>query len=285
MTNQSIRTRRVVITDVVDVAVLACKNRRVRRHLCALAAAQFRAGSDDESNALTDSTTVEFCGAELVVKQWRLDENRSQPAFDVILKPEPMETVEAATAYQSTFWFSRWLEHAARHRYRILTEMAYVITLGGGWASVRNVQKSVYYAVSLYDLAQEIDDRETMRKCRVFIGWAHLWAGRNGYAKGIFRREHRVAVIVEDERQESRCEAALYHLEANPEFQRNRNARLASDAEADAEAGADGSSNGNDAAPLDTDTAWAHLFSDDEAKVAAIMDSQAPGDDDAEITI
>jgi hypothetical protein len=277
MTNQSIRTRRVVITDVVDVAVLACKNRRVRRHLCALAAAQFRAGSDDESNALTDSTTVEFCGAELVVKQWRLDENRSQPAFDVILKPEPMEMVEAATAYQSTFWFSRWLEHAARHRYRILTEMAYVITLGGGWASVRNVQKSVYYAVSLYDLAQEIDDRETMRKCRVFIGWAHLWAGRNGYAKGIFRREHRVAVIVEDERQESRCEAALYHLEANPEFQRNRNARLASDA--------DGSSNGNDAAPLDTDTAWAHLFSDDEAKVAAIMDSQALGDDDAEITI
>ena len=96
--------------------------------------------------------------------------------------------------------------------------MAYAQTLGGGWASVRNVKEALRWAVILLHLAELLYDDATIRKCRVFIGYGHLWNGNLVAAKRIFRREQKLALSVHDDVQYNRCYAALDHLENNPAF-------------------------------------------------------------------
>jgi hypothetical protein len=123
-----------------------------------------------------------------------------------------------------------------KRQYAVRCEMARVMTLGGGWASVKNAQEALKCSIRLYQLAGSIGDEATERKCRVFVGWAMLWhfehqqqqhqtkggapksipssspsASELQKALWIFTTQLTANQSVNDETNWNRCFAALYH--------------------------------------------------------------------------
>lgn len=114
-----------------------------------------------------------------------------------------------------------------KRQYAIRCEMARVMTLGGGWASVKNAQEALKCSIRLYQLADKIGDEATKRKCRVFVGWAMLWyfeqqqqqqrtmssatTSELQKALWIFTTQLAANQSVHDETNWNRCFAALYH--------------------------------------------------------------------------
>lgn len=114
-------------------------------------------------------------------------------------------------------------------QYLVRCEMARVMTLGGGWASVKNAKEALKCSIRLYELAASIGDEATIRKCRVFVGWAMLWhhqqkaevgastAASSSASKSldkalwIFTTQMDANKSVQDETNWNRCFAALYH--------------------------------------------------------------------------
>eukprot|EP00164_Ancoracysta_twista_P009262 GFYU01013650.1.p2 GENE.GFYU01013650.1~~GFYU01013650.1.p2 ORF type:complete len:124 (-),score=11.01 GFYU01013650.1:9-380(-) len=100
--------------------------------------------------------------------------------------------------------------------------MAIAQTMGGGWASVRNVAESLRWALLLQGCAEELNDEAAVRKCRVFIGWAHLWNGNRTASHEVFQSELRTAEEIGDEINANRCVAAEAHMLGNPLYQEDR---------------------------------------------------------------
>jgi hypothetical protein len=105
-----------------------------------------------------------------------------------------------------------------------------VMTLGGGWASVKHAGEALKCSLRLYELASAIWDESTKRKCRVFVGWALLWHHQQQAQSGasesrsstpaphhlhkalwIFRTQLDVNSTAQDEANWNRCFAALNH--------------------------------------------------------------------------
>jgi hypothetical protein len=89
--------------------------------------------------------------------------------------------------------------------------MAVATTMGGGWASVRNAEKALEWALRLMDLAAKIGDAATVRKCCVFVGWALLWRGGGRCSRAVFTVQQEAAASAEDSVNYRRCMAALLH--------------------------------------------------------------------------
>ncbi|KAF8305085.1 hypothetical protein TcBrA4_0000150 [Trypanosoma cruzi] len=94
--------------------------------------------------------------------------------------------------------------------------MAILQTVGGGWASLRRADKALRYAIMLYETAALIHDTATLRKCRLFVGWAHLWNGDLRQAVEIFEQQLVEAQVEGDAVQERRCISAIHHARHNP---------------------------------------------------------------------
>ncbi|ORC83722.1 uncharacterized protein TM35_000591140 [Trypanosoma theileri] len=112
-----------------------------------------------------------------------------------------------------------WARHAQSEQtrqYIASQRMAVLQTMGGGWASLRRADKALRCALLLYYTALQLHDASTQRKCRVFVGWAHLWNGDVRRAVEIFKQQQEEAREVGDTVQELRCSAALHHAEYNP---------------------------------------------------------------------
>ena len=131
-------------------------------------------------------------------------------------------TVEAAAAYSGSWFFARFAFASQLRRMSIMNAIYFTQTLGGGWASVRNAAKSLMCAVQLYRLAVLINDDTTLRKCRLFLGYACLWSGAAGVARRIFLSESSAATTASDEMQRNRCDAAVFQLLYNPEYRQRR---------------------------------------------------------------
>ncbi|RNF19847.1 uncharacterized protein Tco025E_03986 [Trypanosoma conorhini] len=112
-----------------------------------------------------------------------------------------------------------WGRHAhygQARQYAACCRMAMLQTVGGGWASLRRADKALACAVMLYATAARIHDAATQRKCRVFVGWAHLWNGDVRRALDIFEQQRREAEVEGDAVQERRCISAIHHARHNP---------------------------------------------------------------------
>lgn len=113
----------------------------------------------------------------------------------------------------------RWADYAqweAARQYTAWCRIAVVQTVGGGWASLRRADKALACAMELYELAQIVGDGDIASKCRVFIGWAHLWSGRRETAVHLFSLELRDAVMRGDTVHRRRCENAITNATTNP---------------------------------------------------------------------
>ncbi|RHW71141.1 hypothetical protein DPX39_080021900 [Trypanosoma brucei equiperdum] len=94
-------------------------------------------------------------------------------------------------------------------------KLALLQTIGGGWASLRRVDKALRCALLLRETAAELNDAVTERKSRVFVGWALLWSGDVRQAVTIFEQECKEARCAGDTAQERRCVAALHYVRHN----------------------------------------------------------------------
>ncbi|RNF09662.1 hypothetical protein TraAM80_02017 [Trypanosoma rangeli] len=107
-----------------------------------------------------------------------------------------------------------WGRHAhygQARQYAARCRMAMLQTVGGGWASLRRADKALMCAIMLYETAARIHDAATLRKCRVFVGWAHLWNGDVRRAVDIFEQQRREAQVEGDAVQERRCISAIHY--------------------------------------------------------------------------
>ncbi|KAF5217354.1 hypothetical protein ECC02_009782 [Trypanosoma cruzi] len=112
-----------------------------------------------------------------------------------------------------------WGRHAHQgqaRRYAACCKMAILQTVGGGWASLRRADKALRCAIMLYETAALIHDTATLRKCRLFVGWAHLWNGDVRQAVEIFEQQLVEARVEGDAVQERRCISAIHHARHNP---------------------------------------------------------------------
>lgn len=95
-------------------------------------------------------------------------------------------------------------------------------TLGGGWACLRRADKTLPYALAMLRVAHAVFDTETERRCRLFIGWAHLWRGETQRALAIFYAEMQQARELNDVAHIRRCQHAIIHATKNPSLARER---------------------------------------------------------------
>ena len=117
----------------------------------------------------------------------------------------------AAVHFSLSFRSSMVAFHEMSRQYDVRCRMALAQTMGGGWASVKNAKEALRCAIQLYSLAEQIGDEATMRKCRVFVGWALMWAGKLDPALLVFYGEQENAAVIGDASNYQRCVAALLH--------------------------------------------------------------------------
>lgn len=89
-------------------------------------------------------------------------------------------------------------------------------TVGGGWASLHRADKALLCALQLHCVAEAVFEEEVVRKCRLFIGWAHLWNSNPAKALTMFRSELADARRRDDIVHERRCLHAISNAEHNP---------------------------------------------------------------------
>lgn len=113
------------------------------------------------------------------------------------------------------FWGQSAFTEMAR-QYVGRCRIAQLQTLGGGWASLHRADKALECAILLYDCAAAVFDGDVVRKCRLFIGWAHLWNNSPQMAIQLFRMELAEARKRGDEVHERRCLHAIANATHNP---------------------------------------------------------------------
>jgi len=182
----------------------------IRRHITALA--QHRTAGQKRDRSRETSTSASRPLAVLLAQG--VGGRRVVPGKCVVtvLALNPREFLHSVTAS------ARYAQQICVRRTRLMVRMAYYQTLGGGWASVMNVPKALECAFRLYQIAWELEDAPTLRRCRLFVGYAHLWNGNFALARKIFLTELERATQQGDDGDVKRAQAALAQL-ANPELQ------------------------------------------------------------------
>ena len=152
---------------------------------------------------------------EISSRSWR----RAVRASATCARALSVDDVVVAVPTPSKVWFdltyrSSQMARAETARWcRVLSEMAVATTMGGGWASVKHAGNALMWALQLMDLAGQIGDESTMRKCRVFVGWALMWSGAHESSKGVFQVQGHISREASDDVNHRRCVAALLHHE------------------------------------------------------------------------
>lgn len=159
--------------------------------------------------------------------------------------------------------WARRCHYALARRYVVRQHMAMASTLGGGWASVRRPVEALRAAVTLFKLAHADGDEACKRKCRVFVGYAHMWVGNDAAAAAIFARELARAVGLDDVEQGRRCVAALRQ---RPLF-RGQMGGVTADA---------GDASVDPSTALDVGAVWTSVFSPEARGYAVVPATAAP---------
>jgi hypothetical protein len=113
----------------------------------------------------------------------------------------------------------------ARRKY-LLETIAQISTLGGGWASVGARDKASQFALQQRNVARMLGDETLELLSNVYIGYAHLYAGKRELAGRVIAEQTRLAFQRKEKRQLQIVEAARLQLERHDaaEEERVRNA-------------------------------------------------------------
>ena len=75
----------------------------------------------------------------------------------------------------------------------IKNRMYLVDSIGGGYATIKNINMAHRCLVQLYNLAYLIKDNEVIAKCKIYYGYIFLWKGKIKQAKQIFNTQKSIA--------------------------------------------------------------------------------------------
>ena len=100
----------------------------------------------------------------------------------------------------------------ARRKY-LLETVAQISTLGGGWASVGARDRASQFAVQQRNVARMLGDETLELLSNVYIGYAHLYAGRREAAGRLIAEQTRLAQRRGERRQLQIVEAARLQLQ------------------------------------------------------------------------
>lgn len=104
----------------------------------------------------------------LISPEWSSDRKLRRR---IVIPTPPLGAIH----YDLCFPWARRARAEQVRQYRLRCQMAYVQSIGGGWASVKNATEALRCTLELYALAGELGDDATRRKCRVFAAWALVW--------------------------------------------------------------------------------------------------------------
>ncbi|KAG5478607.1 hypothetical protein LSCM1_06010 [Leishmania martiniquensis] len=182
---------------------------------------------------------IEVCASDLAKKALVIEDAplSSSPTCDFLsdaVEPLPaswfyigLGAVDGARVYivlpTYTDYFFDYTMHWARIAYSEMARqcvsyglIAKLQSVGGGWASLHRADKSLVCALQLHAVAQAVRDEELVHKCRLFIGWAHLWNSDASKALEIFHAELEAARRRGHTAHERRCLHAIENAEHNP---------------------------------------------------------------------
>lgn len=118
---------------------------------------------------------------------------------------------------REALWFAKLIRRESLRRIHVGNAMNYVMSVGGGWASVKNSKKAMECSRILALLAASIGDEVTVRRCLVFEGYALMWEGKHNKksrkaALKIFARVKELAALSGDVENGVRCEHGMKNL-------------------------------------------------------------------------
>jgi hypothetical protein len=88
--------------------------------------------------------------------------------------------------------FAKIIRRESLKRIHVANAMNYVLSIGGGWASVKNSKNARICSRVLSALAASIGDEATVRRCEIFEGYASSWEGKNK-TNGKNNKKHRTS--------------------------------------------------------------------------------------------
>jgi hypothetical protein len=91
----------------------------------------------------------------------------------------------------------------------IKSNMYFIDSIGGGFASIKNSDMAYYYLVLLYKFASIINDKEVMIKCMIYYGHTLLWKNEIKKAYIIINKQKKVALKYNYQNLVFRCESLL----------------------------------------------------------------------------
>ncbi|CBZ27153.1 conserved hypothetical protein [Leishmania mexicana MHOM/GT/2001/U1103] len=190
------------------------------------------------AKSMTVAMFVQACASDLV-KEVRVLEDALSSSPRRVSSGDAIATLEAPWFYIGSEagddvrvylllptyadYFFDYTMHWARVAYSEMARqyvghalIAKLQTVGGGWASLHRADKSLACALQLQAVAQAVFDEDVVRKCRLFIGWAHLWNSDPAKALEVFYAELAAARRHGDTVHERRCLHAIQNAEHNP---------------------------------------------------------------------
>ncbi len=98
-------------------------------------------------------------------------------------------------------------------KYLFIKHNMYLIdSIGGGFASIKNPEKSLYYSILLYKLSLIINDQETMIKCMIYYGYSLFWKNKYKNALKVLVKAKKLSENNNNKLLINRCDSALNKL-------------------------------------------------------------------------
>lgn len=119
-------------------------------------------------------------------------------------------------AFDLTFESSKRLQYEMHREAFTRCEIAKLLTVGGGWASLRKEKQALTCTAELHRHALAVADEKLAQKCWIFLGWGLLWAGALNQGVQIFKKQLELAVQWNDKVLEQQCHHALINAQTNP---------------------------------------------------------------------
>lgn len=95
----------------------------------------------------------------------------------------------------------------------IKSNMHLIDSIGGGWASIKNIDMALYYLILLYKFADIINDKETMIKCLIYYANNLSLKNENKKALNILKNQKHLAIKNNYINLINRCDSLLNKIQ------------------------------------------------------------------------
>jgi hypothetical protein len=127
-------------------------------------------------------------------------------------KSQTKSTTSHNTALSEVYVFAKFIHSQTLKRVYVNNAMNYIMSVGGGWASIRNSNRSRECSRILALLAASVGDTATVRKCQVFQSYALIWEGETNKSKRLLQKIKQEAEKSGDDTNQGMCEHGMNKL-------------------------------------------------------------------------